>query len=49
MLNFWSGFAFGLATMLGITLACVIWFIIQAANFHDSWLEKKETKKDSLT
>ena len=48
MLDFWAGFALSLAAMLGITLICVVWFIIQAANFHDSWLNEKEKKDSSL-
>lgn len=49
MFSFWTGFIFGLATMFLVTLACAAWFVVQAANFHDSWLTEKENKKDSLT
>lgn len=42
--NFWVGFSFGIATMFLIAFAITIWFVCQAANFHDSWLDKKEKK-----
>lgn len=45
MLTFWTGFAFGVAAMFLITFAVTIWFVIQAANFHDSWLNTKDEKK----
>lgn len=41
-LNFWLGFSFGVGTMFVIAASITVWFVIQAANFHDSWLEKKE-------
>ncbi len=42
MFDFWLGFAFGIATMFIIAFSIAMWFIIQAANFHDSWLNNKE-------
>jgi len=46
ILDFWLGFGLGIATMFLITLFITVWFVIQTANFHDSWLDKKENKKE---
>lgn len=45
MVNFWLGFALGVSAMFLVTFFVALWFIIQAANFHDSWLNTKEEKK----
>lgn len=50
MSDFWFGFGIGfgsgIAAMFVITLIITIWFVIQAANFNDSWLNNKENKKE---
>lgn len=45
MLTFWTGFASGMAAMLLVTLSIGMWFVIQTANFHNSWLDKKDEKQ----
>lgn len=42
MVNFWYGFILGLISTLGIAFVCIIWVIIQAASFHDTWMSEKE-------
>lgn len=44
MFSFWMGFILGVGAMLLITLVFAVWFIVQTANFHSSWINKKETK-----
>lgn len=41
-IDFWIGFTFGAIFVVGISFSVAIWFIIQSANFHDSWLPKKD-------
>lgn len=40
--DFWIGFCIGATFFVGLSFAIAVWFVIQAANFHDSWLTKKE-------
>lgn len=44
MLTFWTGFLSGIAAMFLTAFGIAIWFLIQAANFHDSWLNKKDER-----
>lgn len=41
-IQFWVGFCVGATVVVALSVSIAIWFIIQAANFHDSWLSKKE-------
>ncbi len=43
-MDFWFGFSVGVCTMFVIVTFVTVWFIAQAANFHDSWLKDKEKK-----
>jgi len=43
--EFWIGFTIGATAIMVAALSIAIWFVVQAANFHDSWLNNKENQK----
>jgi hypothetical protein len=42
--DFWFGFSVGICVMFFVIAFVTVWLIVQAASFHDSWLDRKDKK-----